>query len=61
MASRYVAFTIFSGYDLSEEDQRQLHIQSVQLIQSVGVPLFMYVKNGKLFKHVKTEILAWFE
>ena len=58
MASRYVTFTIFSYYELSEEDQWQLHIQIVQLIQSVGVPLFMYVKNGKLFKHVKTEILA---
>ena len=60
MGARFVSVLISTGSGLSEEEYIQLKYQSVQLIHTI-VPLFMYVKNDKLFKHVKTEIMAWFE
>ena len=60
MGARFVSVLISTDSSLSEEEYIQLKYQSVQLIHTI-VPLFMYVKNDKLFKHVKTEIMAWFE
>ena len=60
MGARFVSVLISTDSSLSEEEYIQLKYQCVQLIHTI-VPLFMYVKNDKLFKHVKTEIMAWFE
>ena len=57
VASPFISVIIFNYSSLSEEDLIQLKFQSLQLIQCVFVPLIMYVKNEKLFNHVKTEIL----
>ena len=48
MAYRFISIIISNDSDLSEEDLIQLKSQSLQLIESVFVPLFMYVKNDKL-------------
>ena len=58
MGARFVVLHIFNELSLSEELHEQFKIQSVQLIQSVIIPLFMYITNDKLFKHVKSEIMA---
>ena len=57
MAFRFISVIISNKSGLSEEDYYQLRSQSLQLIVSVFVPLFMYIKNDKLLKHVKNEIL----
>ena len=57
MAFRFISIIISNDSGLSEEDLIQLKSQSLQFILSVFVPLFMYVKNDKLWKHVKNEIL----
>ena len=58
MAFRFISIICISNDSgLSEEDLIQLKSQSLQFILSVFVPLFMYVKNDKLLKHVKNEIL----
>ena len=57
MGSPFISVIIFSYPSLSEEDLIQLKFQSLQCVYSVFVPLIMYVKNDKLFNHVKTEIL----
>ena len=57
MAFRFISIIISNDSGLSEEDLIQLKSQSLQFILSVFVPLFMYVKNDKLLKHVKNEIL----
>ena len=62
-AFRFISIIISNDSGLSEEDLIQLKSQSLQFILSVFVPLFMYVKNDKLLKHVKNEILdlvEWF-
>ena len=56
-AFRFISIIISNDSGLSEEDLIQLKSQSLQFILSVFVPLFMYVKNDKLLKHVKNEIL----
>ena len=57
MAFRFISVIISNKSGLSEEDYIQLRMQNEQLTVSVFVPLFMYVKNDKLLKHVKNEIL----
>ena len=57
MAFRFISVIISNDSGLSEEDHIQLKTQSLQLIESVFIPLFTYVKNDKLLKHVKNEIL----
>ena len=57
VGSPFISVIIFNYSNLSEEDLIQLKFQSLQLIESVFVPLIMYVRNDKLFNHVKTEIL----
>ena len=58
VGGRFVTVLIFNASSLPEEYQMQLKIQSIQLIQSVIFPLFMYVRDDKLVKHVKSEILG---
>ena len=57
MAFRFTSVIISNNSGISEEDHILLKNQSQQLVVSVFVPLFMYVKNDKLLKHVKNEIL----
>ena len=57
VGSPFISVIIFNCSNLSEEDLIQLKFQSLQLIECVFVPLIMYMKNYKLFNHVKTEIL----
>ena len=57
VGSPFISVIIFNYSNLSEEDLIQLKFQSLQCVYSVFVPLIMYVKNYKLFNHVKTEIL----
>ena len=45
---------------LNEEEIMQLRDNIVQMILNVGIPLIIYVKNKKLFEHVKVEILGLF-
>ena len=57
VGSPFISVIIFNYSSPSEEDLIQLKFQSLQLIECVFVPLIMYMKNYKLFNHVKTEIL----
>ena len=48
--------SIYNWSSLNEVEKMQLKYNSSQLILNVFIPIIMYVKNNKLFKHVKTEI-----
>ena len=45
---------------LNEQEIMQLRDNILQMIVNVGVPVIIYVKNKKLFEHVKEEILSLF-
>ena len=45
---------------LNEQEIMQLRDNIVQIILNVGIPVIIYVKNKKLFQHVKEEILSLF-
>ena len=48
---------VFVGLNLNELEELQLKNSYNQLILNVFIPIIMYAKNKKLFKHVKTEFL----
>ena len=51
-------WVVFNGSDLTEELKTQFKYHILQLISTVLIPIFIYLKHGKLYKHVKTEILG---
>ena len=58
--SQFVLMLVNEKNSLNEEDIMQLRDNIVQMILNVGIPLIIYVKNKKLFEHVKEEILNLF-
>ena len=51
-------WVVFNGSDLTEELKTQFKYHILQLISTVLIPIFIYLKHGKLYKHVKTEIIG---
>ena len=51
-------WVVFNGSNLTEELKTQFKYHILQLISIVLIPIFIYLKHGKLYKHVKTEILG---
>ena len=58
--SQFVFMLVNEKNSLNEEEIMQLRDNIVQMILNVGIPLIIYVKNKKLFEHVKEEILNLF-
>ena len=49
---------VFDGLNLNELEEFQLKTSYSQLILNVFIPIIMYAKNNKLFKHVQTEFFG---
>ena len=58
MSATILQWAIFYGSNLSEEEKTQYKYHLYGLFKDVFIPGFIYLKHGKLFKHVKTEILG---
>ena len=58
VSSTILQWAIFYGSNLSEEEKTQYKFHFFLLLKDVFIPVFIYLKHGKLFRHVKTEILG---
>ena len=58
LSATILQWAVFYGSNLSEVEKTQYKYHFFQLFKHVFIPVFIYLKHGKLFKHVKTEMLG---